>query len=141
MCQSRIEPCRGLDLDRPNEVFQCFVDLAFVVEGFAEGAFHQAIGAGNRERALGNTHPVMPVIDVSGRCHRKKEHSGCGSGDQTVAKRWLAFADFCNPPNHCDQDADHWDIRVAVGMRDIADMDQSNRRNKRAQIPEPSHAR
>ena len=125
----------GAQPDRLLEVRQRVRATASTTQRCPQIIVRDVIPIGHSQRVGKKGHAVAPCrgLDERSPAHRTSPH-----GDRRSQPAML-FHQRRKPPRQSDREADERDICVTVGSRLQPDLHQSDHRNQRAQIPQPSH--
>ena len=113
--------------------------VARLQELYREAVMGQEVVLGHLDRVGVQRAGVAPVGQLAPRAQRERRDGAGARGGQGDAARPRMREGVARPPGQRDRQADLGEIHVAVRARLHADLDQTDDRDQRDQVPQPAH--
>src|SRR5688572_17991309 len=82
---------------------------------------------------------IVPMADLDGSERSKGQNDGNASGSRRDQRPAKIGSQIPGSPNDADEEANVRNVGVAISVSLFTDLDQTNNRHERAQIPEPAN--
>ena len=128
----------GLYGDRLAIIGQGFIQMPLLVQEPAKIVTSKPIVSGHGKVMAIESFTVPPIAELVASLHRASDQHQPGGARARHLWQPPPVAGLARPPNQNDEQADQWQVGVAVGHGLFADLDQANDRHQHSEKPEPA---